>query len=141
MKYLLFIIFIISFFIFISCEKTITIRQLPYQSKLSIQGLITPNQKPQIYLNRTVPYFDPKVNTRELTVANAIVSLNDGTSTYSLNFDSSYNYHYCRYDYFYSNGQDIIANKTYTLNIVFNGVTYTATATTNQTEKVIVGTQ
>ena len=140
MKYLLSIIFAISVFIFISCEKIITIKQQPYQSKLSIQGLITPNQKPQIYLNRTVPYFDPKVNTRELTVATAIVSLNDGTTTYSLNFDSSYNYHYCRYDYFYSNGQDIIANKTYTLNIVFNGVTYTATATTNQIKVSVTST-
>ncbi|HQW84094.1 MAG TPA: DUF4249 family protein, partial [Ferruginibacter sp.] len=121
MKKISIIAFVICTIIFMACEKTITIKQQPYQSKLSIQGLITPNQKPQIYLNRTVPYFDPKVNTRELTVDNAAVSLNDGTTNYTLGFDSSYNYHYCRYDYFYSNAQAIQANKTYTLNIVFNG--------------------
>lgn len=126
--------------VFISCEKTISIKQQPYQSKLSIQGLITPNQKPQIYLNRTVPYFDPKVNTRELTVDNAAVTLNDGTITYSLNFDSAYNYHYCRYDYFYSNSQNILANKTYTLSIVFNGITYSAQATTNQSKVPVAST-
>ena len=126
--------------LFVSCEKTITIKQQPYQSKLSIQGLITPNQKPQIYLNRTVPYFDPKVNTRELTVDNAAVSRNDGITTYTLSFDSSYNYHYCRYDYFYSNPQNIQANKTYTLNIVFSGVTYSAQATTNQSKVPVTST-
>ena len=123
-----------------SCEKTITIKQLPYVSKLSIQGLITPTQKPQIYLNRTVPYFDPKVNTRELTVDNATVSLNDGTIVYSLSFDSTYNFHYCRYDYFYSNPQVIQSNKTYTLTVVYNGVTYTASAITNQVKVAVTST-
>lgn len=140
MKKLSILAFVICVVVFISCEKTITIKQQPYQSKLSIQGLITPNQKPQIYLNRTVPYFDPKVNTRELTVDNAAVTLNDGATTYLLSFDSSYNYHYCRYDYFYSNPQTIQANKTYTLNIVFNGVTYTAQATTNQSKVPVTST-
>ena len=126
--------------VFNSCEKTITIKQQPYQSKLSIQGLITPYQIPKIYLNRTVPYFDPKVNTRELTVDNATVTLNDGATNYTLRFDSLYNYHYCRYDYFYSNPQNIQANKTYTLNIVLSGVTYSAQATTNQSKVPVTST-
>lgn len=123
-----------------SCEKTIVIKQQAYASKLTIQGLITPAQKPQIYLNKTVPYFDPKVNTRELTVDNAVVTLNDGATTSILSFDSSYNLHYCRYDYFYSNSQNILANKTYTLTIVYSGVTYTASAITNQGKVPIIST-
>ena len=128
------VVFVFCTIIFIACEKTITLKQQPYRSKLSIQGLITPNQKPQIYLNRTVPYFDPKVNTRELTVDNAEVTLNDGAANYTLNFDSSYNYHYCRYDYFYSYPQKIQSNKTYTLTVGFNGTIYSAQATTNQSK-------
>lgn len=123
-----------------ACEKTITIKQQPYISKLSIQGLITPNQKSQIYLNRTVPYFDPKINTRELTVDNAVVSLNDGATVYSLTFDSVYNYHYCQYNYFYSSPQLIQSNKTYTLIIVYSGVSYTASATTNQAKVPVTST-
>ena len=140
MKYLFFIISLAAATVFSSCEKTITIKQQPYQSKLSIQGLITPNQKPQIYLNRTVPYFDPKVNTRELTVDNATVSLNDGITNYSLHFDSAYNYHYCRFDYFYSNPQSIQINKTYLLSIIYNGITYTASATTDQVKVPVTST-
>jgi hypothetical protein len=140
MKNISIIAFTVCIVAFISCEKIITIKQQPYQSKLSIQGLITPNQKPQIYLNRTVPYFDPKVNTRETAANNATVTLNDGTTTYTLLFDSTYNYHYCRYDYFYSNSQNILANKNYTLNIIFNGVTYSAQATTNQSKVPITST-
>lgn len=115
-----------------SCEKNITIKQQPYQTKVSIQCLITPNQKPVLYLNRTVPYFDPKVNTRELTIDNASVMLNDGSSVSKLTFDSMYNFHLCRYDYFYKGLQDIQSNKTYTLTINYNAASYTAQATTNQ---------
>ncbi len=115
-----------------SCEKTIIVKQQAYGSKLSIQGLITPNQTPKIYVNRTIPYFDPKVNTRDLTVDNATVTINDGTSVFTLAFDSTYNYHYCRYDYFYSGLQNIQVNRTYTLTIVFDGTTYSARAVTNQ---------
>ncbi len=137
MKYPLHIFLVTVIFISFGCEKTITIKQQPYQSKLSIQGLITPNQKPQVYLNRTVPYFDPKVNTRELTIDNATVSLNDGISTFTLSFDSLYNYHYCQYDYFYSSPKVIQPNKTYMLAVIYNGVTYNATATTNQFKSAV----
>ncbi|MDQ2719872.1 MAG: DUF4249 domain-containing protein [Bacteroidota bacterium] len=132
MRNILIILFTFCLTIIISCEKTITVKQQPYQSKLSIQGLITPNQSPRIFINKTVPYFDPKVNARELTVDNANVTLNDGTSTFTLSFDSGYNYHYCHYDYFYSGLQNIRANTTYTLTIIFNGTTYSAQAITNQ---------
>jgi hypothetical protein len=130
------IIYLLTFpaivFLLASCEKTIAIKQLPYESKLSIQCLITPNQKPLLYINRTVPYFDPKVNTRELTIDNAAVKLNDGNADFSLQFDSLYNYHFCRYDYFYKGRQNIQPGKTYTLTINYNGKTYAARATTDQ---------
>jgi hypothetical protein len=130
------IIYLLTFpaivFLLASCEKIITIKQLPYESKLSIQCLITPNQKPLLYFNRTVPYFDPKVNTRELTIDNAAVKLNDGNTEFNLQFDSLYNYHFCRYDYFYKGPQNIQPGKTYTLTINYNGKTYAAQATTDQ---------
>ena len=134
MKNILFILFCFFSITFFSCEKTISIKQQPYTSKLSIQGLITPNKKPQIFLNRTVPYFDPKINTRELTVDNATVTLNDGIITYTLSFDSVFSIHDCHYNYFYSNPTNIQPNKTYTLNIIFNGIGYSAKATTNQSK-------
>ncbi|MDQ6844119.1 MAG: DUF4249 domain-containing protein, partial [Bacteroidota bacterium] len=65
---------------------------------------------------------------------NAAVMLNDGTATYPLKFDSSYDYHYCRYNFFYTNAQPIEVNKTYSLNISFNGIVYSAQATTNQSK-------
>ncbi len=127
-------LFVLFLLVIMSCEKTITIKQQSYQSKLSIQGLITPGELAKIYINRTVAYFDPKVNTRELTVRNAIVTLNDGSTKYLLHFDSAYNDHYCRYDFFYTSSQSIEANKTYSLNINYNGTDYSAQATTNQSK-------
>ncbi|HEY8658549.1 MAG TPA: DUF4249 domain-containing protein [Hanamia sp.] len=133
MKKIAIIAFAVFTIVFISCEKQITIKQQPYQSKLSIEGLITPGQTPQIFISRTVPYFDPKVKIRDLTVDNAAVTLNDGATTSTLQFDSVFNNQFCSYDYFYGDQQKIQANKTYTLNIIFNGGTYSAQATTNQT--------
>jgi len=74
MKKIAIIAFAVFTIVFISCEKQITIKQQPYQSKLSIEGLITPGQTPQIFISRTVPYFDPKVKIRDLTVDNAAVN-------------------------------------------------------------------
>jgi hypothetical protein len=132
MKKITTIAFVIYTIVFISCEKQITIKQQPYQSKLSIEGLITPGQTPHIFISRTVPYFDPKVKVRDLIVDNASVTLNDGATLFTLRFDSVFNNQFCYYDYFYGGQQKIEANKIYTLNIVFNGITYTAQATTNQ---------
>ncbi len=123
-----------------SCEKNITIKQQPYQTKVSIQCLITPNQKPILYLNRTVPYFDPKINTRELTIDNASVIIDDGSYVNNLHFDSLYNFHFCRYEYFYKGLQDIQSNKTYTLTINYKAASYTAQATTNLISTPITST-
>lgn len=133
-------IILLGILVFCSCEKTISIKQQSYTSKLSIQGLITPHQFPQIYINRTVPYFDPKINTRDLTVDKAFVSLNDGINSVQLKFDSSFNLHYCRYDYFYTSTVPIQSNKTYTLLVVFEGINYTANATTSQVKVPINST-
>ncbi|MEP6595406.1 MAG: DUF4249 family protein [Ginsengibacter sp.] len=134
------IIFFFGTILFYSCEKIISIKQKAYQSKLSIQGLITPNEKPIIYINKTVPYFDPKVNTRELTVDNAMVTLSDGSNNSILSFDSSYNFLYCRYDYFYKGAQSIQADKTYTLIVNVDGNSYSAHTTTNQSIVQIAST-
>jgi hypothetical protein len=115
-----------------ACEKNITVNQLPYESKLSITSLITPGQIPKVYLYRTVPYFDPRQLAGQLFVRTAVVAINSLNGNIDFTIDSSYNVVRCDYDYYYKGSRLIEANMVYTLNIQYNGQTYTATATTDQ---------
>ncbi len=129
------IIVLIASFILISvfaCQKDVVIKQLPYISKVSIQGLLTPNTYPHVYLYHTVPYFDPRTSVRSLFIDNAIVKISDGVTNDVLHIDSSYNGFRCTYEYFYSGTQLTQSNKTYNLNIDYNGETFTASTTTDR---------
>lgn len=115
-----------------ACEKNIFVRQLPYESKVSITSLITPGEIPRVYLYKTVPYFDPRQKAGPLFIRTAIVTMSSSAGTFNFTIDSSYNIVRCDYDYYYKGSQMIGANTIYILNIQYAGQTYTATATTNQ---------
>lgn len=123
-----------------SCQKNITLTPPTYYSKVSIQSLLEPDSLPAVYFNRTVPYFDKKVNFGDLVVRNARVKIQSSVATDSLRLDSTYDKIYCDYVYFYKGSKPIRRNETYTLNIRSEGETYTATAQTNIIPPVIDST-
>jgi len=120
-----------------ACEKNITVKQLPYENKVSITSLITPGQIPKVYLYKTVPYFDPRQLAGSLFIRTAAVTMKSSNETISFSVDSSYNVVRCDYDYYYTGSEAIKTNTDYTLNIQYNGQLYTATATTNQRKVTI----
>lgn len=132
-KYTFLSIILIAFYGLVACDSTISVTPLPYESKLSIQCLITPNEKPVLYLYQTVPYFDPKVSLKQLFIPKAKIVLSSILGNETLLPDSSFNIIRCEYDYFYSGKNPIKVNTQYSLLITYNGVEYSATATTNQT--------
>lgn len=125
-----FILFILTFLA--ACTKDVNIAVQPYNSKLSIQSLITPGQTPKVYLYRTVAFFDPNVLPADLFVRDATVMLATPDGSDMLSPDSSWNAYRCHYEYHYTGSMPIQAGKTYTLSVVWNGQTFSATATTNQ---------
>ena len=118
--------------VLLSCEKTINIKPVPYQSKLSVQCLISPGEVPKVYFYRTVPYFDVKQLAADLFIRNAVIKLNSAASNISFVVDSSYNIVKCDYDFYYRGSQAIQTAMTYTLNIQYAGDMLLAIATTNQ---------
>lgn len=130
------IILLSASFVFLSCEKIITITPPPYAGKVSIQSMLEPDSIPILYFNRTVPYFDKKVSFADLVVRNAIVSISDGTSADLLTLDSTYDKLYCQYNYYFKGNTPVQFNKTYTLTITSGTDTYTATASTANLSKV-----
>ncbi len=133
MKRIKLVIFLVITAIFFSrCEKDITIKPQQYDSRPSIQCLLTPNTYPKLYLFKTVPFFDAPISYKELFIRNAYVTISSNLGTDVLTLDSSLNKFYCKYDYFYKGSQLTQKNVTYNLKIVYLDKTYTASTTTNQ---------
>ncbi len=128
----IFIILIISCLgLFMACEKTIVVNPLSYNNQVSIQGLITPNERPRINLSLTVPFFNAKVTNAQLFIRNAKVKLTTAGESEYLVSDSTYSPFRCTYEYFYIGKNVIKPNQNYQLDIEANGQSFTATATTN----------
>ncbi len=133
MKNKILIISTLTYLIFIlSCQKTITIKTLPYNSKLSIQSLITPDSIPTVYTYMVVPYFDTKVFASSLFRKDVVVTMTSNTQIIFFTLDSVFNIPACEYYLFWKGNKSILANTKYTINVTDNGTIHTATCTTNQ---------
>jgi len=123
-------ILFLSIILIAACEKTITIPQPPYDTKVSIQCGLEVGVAPRVYLYNTAPYFD-NVNLSQLFIRGAIVKISNSNYTDNLSVDSAYNYIKCQYEYFYTGQKPVEANSDYQLTIVINNITYKATTKTN----------
>lgn len=132
MKNIIFTTAIIIIALATSCQKEVILKQLPYDSKLSIECLITPNKIPIVYLSRTVPYLTGAALNNTFFVRNATISVTSTSGTIAFAPDSVFNYFQCDYIYFWKGNAAIAANTDYTLNVLYDGKTYTASCTTNQ---------
>lgn len=118
--------------VFSSCTKDITVKPLPYDSKIVIECMLKQGEVAQLYLNTSVAYFDSPVYNKDLFIRNASVVINSALGTETLVVDSAFNFFTCEYEYFYR-GQIIIQPQiTYYLSLTTEGKTYTAQTTTNQ---------
>jgi hypothetical protein len=121
------------FVLFLSaCTKDITINQIPYEGKTSIQSLITPDSLPKVYVYRAVPFFDTRISVSQLVRRDVTVSMTDGNENISFTLDSVFNVPTCEYFIFWKGNKKIKANKTYTLSVIDKVNIFTAQATTNQ---------
>ncbi|GAB2798025.1 hypothetical protein GCM10027275_49420 [Rhabdobacter roseus] len=115
----------------LACEKNISVPPQPYVSTVSIQSLLSPGERPVLYFDRTVPYFDAKQSNVHLFIRDAQVTITAGDVVDRLIPDSSYNGFRCSYEYFYRGKLPVKSNADYRLNIQWQGQNYTATASTD----------
>lgn len=128
MKNILIIAIVTTLF---NCTKEIVLPQLPYEGRVSIQGIVEPDSIPRVYFNRTVPYLTGSTNTADLVIRNAIIKISSFNESDILRFDSIYDKVDCRYLYFYQGNAIIEKNVSYTLEINDGLKTYTAMASTS----------
>lgn len=115
-----------------SCQKEVTLNQLPYDGILSIECLITPNKFPELYLNKTAPYLSGAALNSSFFARGANVSIKSVLNTITFKPDSIFNFFQCDYIYFYKGNSPILANTEYELNVLFESNNYVAVCNTNQ---------
>ncbi|MFT6868201.1 MAG: hypothetical protein ACJA08_003051 [Cyclobacteriaceae bacterium] len=118
------------FFSFLgSCAGDFEVNLPPYDSKLVIDGAIEEGQFPVVYLTMSSGYYESvdSVSLLELIVPTARVSVSDGDEQEVLTLFRNTD----RYPPFFYKGTDLRgeAGKTYTLEVVSRGETYTSITT------------
>ncbi|MBC7886944.1 MAG: DUF4249 domain-containing protein [Ferruginibacter sp.] len=116
-----------------ACKKDITINfPADHNSKIFIEGMLYPGKKPQIYISKSNPFFSSKVTPQQVFARGAVVKIISGPTVDVLVADSVFNKFRCRWEPFYRGNITAEYGKTYTLELSFEGRTYSASTTINQ---------
>ncbi|MFZ6014016.1 MAG: DUF4249 family protein, partial [Bacteroidota bacterium] len=119
------------------CQNEVMLPQLPYESRVVIQGIVEPDSVPIVYFNRTVPYLSGTTDPAELVIRDATVTISTLESLDQLFLDSTFLPMDCKFSYFYKGNIVVKKNTTYTLEIRHGEKTYQAYASTNLTPVTI----
>jgi len=116
-----------------ACKKDITINfPLDHHSKVFIEGMLYPGKVPTIFISTSNSFFNSRVSPQQVFARGAVTKITSGTTIDVLVPDSTYNKFRCRWEPFYRGNIAAEQGKTYTLEVSFEGKTYTATTTINQ---------
>jgi hypothetical protein len=120
-------------FLLATCKKNIIIDFPPaHVSQVFIEGMLYPGQKPQIFISKSNSFFSSKVTPQEVFARGAIVKITSDAMVDVLVPDSTFNKFRCRWEPYYRGNIPAQVGRTYTLEVNFEGKTYTATTTINQ---------
>ena len=115
------------------CKKDITINfPAGHNSKVFIEGMLYPDKIPQIFISKSNSFFSAKVTPQQVFARGAIVKITNGTTVDVLVPDSTFNKFRCRWEPFYRGNIKAVYGSSYTLEVNFEGKTYTASTTINQ---------
>ncbi len=121
-----------------SCKKNISVNFPPgHISQVFIEGMLYPGKTPQVFISKSNPFFSKNVTPQQVFARGATVKIASGTAVDILKPDSTFNKFRCRWEPFYGGSIAAEFGKTYTLEISYEGKTYTATTTINQSKPKI----
>ena len=122
----------------IACKKDITIHFPPgHLSQVFIEGMLYPGKNPQIFISKSHSFFSSLVSPQQVFARGAVVKITSGATVDVLVPDSSYNKFRCRWEPYYRGNIPALCGKTYVLEVNFEGKTYTASTTINQSAVTI----
>ena len=115
------------------CQKTININfPSDHLSKVFIEGLLVPGKQPQIFVSKSNSFFSTKVSPQQVFARGAIVKITSSAGVDVLVPDSTFNKFRCRWEPFYRGNMTAQFGMTYSLEVTYEGKTYTAITTINQ---------
>ena len=118
---------------FTSCQKTISINfPVDHLNKVFIEGLLVPGKQPQIFVSKSNSFFSTKVSPQQVFARGAVVRITSGSTVDVLVADSTFNKFRCRWEPFYRGNISSQYGKSYSLEVTYEGKTYTAGTTINQ---------
>ncbi len=130
LKYFLIIIMVLYI---TSCQKTININfPSDHLSKVFIEGMLVPGKQPQIFISKSNSFFSSRVSPQQVFARGAIVKITNGIVVDVLVPDSAFNKFRCRWEPFYRGNIPAQFGQTYSLEVSYEGKTYTASTTINQ---------
>jgi len=116
-----------------ACKKNIIINfPAEHSSNIFIEGMLYPGKKPHIFISKSNPFFSSKITPQQVFARGASAKITSGTTVDILIPDSMFNKFRCRWELFYRGNIIAEYGKTYTLEVSFEGKTYTAATTINQ---------
>ena len=116
-----------------SCQKTISVNfPSNHESKVFIEGMLYPGKKAQIFISKSNSFFSSKVTPQQVFARGAVVKITSGGMVDVLVADSTFNKFRCRWEPYYRGNIAAEFGKTYTLEISFEGKSYTASTTISQ---------
>jgi len=132
------LVIIIAGLSLIACKKDITIHFPPgHLSQVFIEGMLYPGENPQIFISKSHSFFSSLVSPQQVFARGAVVKITSGITVDVLVPDSSYNKFRCRWEPYYRGNIPARYGETYTLEVSFEGKTYTASTTINQSAVTI----
>jgi hypothetical protein len=132
------LVIIIAGLSLIACKKDITIHFPPgHLSQVFIEGMLYPGKNPQIFISKSHSFFSSLVSPQQVFARGAVVKITSGITVDVLVPDSSYNKFRCRWEPYYRGNIPARYGETYTLEVSFEGKTYTASTTINQSPVTI----
>ncbi len=117
------------------CEKEVGIRpKSDFIGQLAIEGILFPGELPKVFINNTLPFFDPNVLPGEIFVPDARVTISGNSGVDVLTPDSTFDKFRCRWVPYYQGTNPAVYGETYDLTVTYQGATYTASTTIDQTK-------
>jgi hypothetical protein len=117
----------------LSCRKEVFLEpRSSYEEQLFIESMLYPGKEPKVFLSKSLPFFNEEVTPQEMFARGAVVSITRGTEVDQLQPDSTFDKFRCRWNPFYVGAIPVIHGETYTLKVIYEGETYTASTTIDQ---------
>ncbi|MEO5675814.1 MAG: DUF4249 family protein [Chitinophagales bacterium] len=94
-----------------------------------IECILNPGKEPRLYLNTTQPFFDSNTLPQDIFARGAMATITGTAGTDILTPDSLFDKFRCRWIPYYQGTIAVQQGNTYTLDVSYQGKTYTAQTT------------